>query len=258
MNDYSTVTELPGVLFPKHAFSMLKARYDFCVKHSDGKDVLELACGAGVGLGYIAQNAKSITGIDIDDKILDYPRSHYKKRANIAVKQGAASAIQYADASFDVIIINEAIYYFPDFEKVIGECRRVLRPEGTLLIVTVNPEWHGFNPSPFSTKYYSASELEDVLSANGFKVNINVSYYDENSGISKKLKLFIKQIAVTLKLIPKTMKGKVLLKRLLFGKLAPYPSELIEKGEKTEELVKVNPSTPVDKYIQIYAAAKVI
>jgi len=49
--DYSTVTEVPGVLVTGEAFRMAHSRYAFAAEHCEGRDVLEIACGAGPGLG---------------------------------------------------------------------------------------------------------------------------------------------------------------------------------------------------------------
>jgi len=41
-----------------------------------------------------------------------------------------------------------------------------------LLISTVNKDWLGFNPSPFTFKYFSSSELAELLTKKNFEVQI--------------------------------------------------------------------------------------
>jgi len=69
-------------------------------------------------------------------------------------------------------------------------------------------------------------ELNKLLYENGF----NVEFYGAFSALPKSLKekiiAIIRKIAVTLHLIPKTMKGKEFLKRIFFGKLIPLPPEI--------------------------------
>jgi SAM-dependent methyltransferase len=39
-------------------------------------------------------------------------------------------ALRYADASFDLVVTSETLEHVPDFERALGEIRRVLRPDG--------------------------------------------------------------------------------------------------------------------------------
>ena len=49
----------------------------FCFAKEDNElDVLEVACGGGIGLGYLARTAKKVVGGDIDETILQYPRDY--------------------------------------------------------------------------------------------------------------------------------------------------------------------------------------
>jgi len=58
--DYTTVTEMPGLKASREQLAMLYTRYAFAAKFCDGKDVLEVGCGAGQGLGYLATKARKV------------------------------------------------------------------------------------------------------------------------------------------------------------------------------------------------------
>lgn len=45
-----------------------------------------------------------------------------------------AQELPFQDATFDVVLLLEAIYYLPHAEKFMAEARRVLRPDGILFI----------------------------------------------------------------------------------------------------------------------------
>ena len=96
--------------------------------------------------------------------------------------------------------------------------RRVLGDGSVLLIATVNKDWSEFNPSPFSTRYFSVSELGKLLKDNGFNVEFYGAFSALPNGLKKGVIAFIKRIAVGFHLIPKTMKGKEFFKRIFFGK----------------------------------------
>ena len=76
------------------------------------KDVVEVACGSGQGLGYLAGIAGSFEAGDFSDEILSIARQHYGER--ISLKQFDAQDMPFEDKSKDVIILFEAMYYIPD------------------------------------------------------------------------------------------------------------------------------------------------
>jgi len=239
MAEYGTVTELPGINAHKEQLERLVQRYCFASEFCKDKEVLEVACGGGIGLGYLARTAKKVVGGDIDENILKYPRDYYKKRKNIEIKTLDAQKLQFSNNSFDVIIMYEAIYYLPNPEKFIEEARRVLRKNGSLIICTVNKDWEGFNPSPHSFNYFSVPELFSLYEKNGFKTKMFAGFSETSDTVRSKIISLIKQLAVKFHLIPKTMKGKEKLKRLFFGKLQPLPPEI------SEDLAPYTPPVPI-------------
>ena len=86
------------------------------------KDVLEVACGAGQGLGYLSSLSKTLYAGDITRSLVEQVKSHYGQRINIAVMD--AMALPFDDSSLDVIILFEAIYYLPSAESFVNECVR--------------------------------------------------------------------------------------------------------------------------------------
>jgi SAM-dependent methyltransferase len=138
-----------------------------------------------------------------------------------------AHALPFAAASFDVVILHEAIYYLAAPGQFLDECRRVLTRSGVLLISTVNPRWPGFNPSPLSTRYFGAGELRALLAERGFAVELNGAFVERGSARGRMVAA-ARRAAVALGLIPRTMKGKEWLKRLFLGPLVPVPAEVDE------------------------------
>ena len=123
------------------------------------------------------------------------------------------------------------------------------------MIATVNKDWREFNPSPFSTRYFSVPELSELLRKNGFNSEFYGAFLALPKGFKDKLIATIKRIAVALHLIPKTMKGKEFFKRIFFGKLIPLPPEI------TEGMADYTPPVPIPdnsynyEYKVIYAVA---
>jgi ubiquinone/menaquinone biosynthesis C-methylase UbiE len=170
--DYTTVTEITGYNVTSEQLQRMYTRYKFASEFCKNKEVLELGCGSGQGLGYLAGFAKKIVGGDCDEKIVKIANEYYQGR--VEVRQLDAHNLPFNDQSFDVIVLYEAIYYLSQPERFINESRRVLRNDGLLIICTANKDWSGFNPSPYSFKYFSANELFELLEQNGFT---NITLY---------------------------------------------------------------------------------
>lgn len=222
--DYISVTEIAGEEVTKEQVDRLCNRYYWAGKYCADKDVLEVACGTGQGLGYLSGVARSLEAGDYSEKILKIARRHYNDR--IPLKQFDAQSMPYSNDSKDVIILFEAIYYIQNAERFLLECVRVLRPGGVVLIATANKDLYDFNPSPQTHRYYGVLELYHLFIKYGFKPRFYGDTPMDNVSLTQKLLRPIKKLAVQLNLIPKTMAGKKLLKRIVFGDLVKMPAEI--------------------------------
>ena len=251
--DYSTVTEVPGNRVTHEQLTRMYHRYRFAANFCNEKDVLEVACGAGQGLGYLAKRTRRIFGGDYTERLVRVAQQYYRGR--IPVLRLDAHTLPFMDHSFDVVILYEAIYYLPQPEKFFYETRRVLRENGVLLIATVNKDWPEFNPSPFSTRYFSVPELEGLLKENGFKVEIYGAFSVLPNGAKEKIIAEIRKKAVALHLIPKTMKGKEFLKKIFYGQLLPLKEEIEEEACEYSPVIPIPSHIPNQEYKVIYAVA---
>jgi SAM-dependent methyltransferase len=228
MNDYSAVTETPEVRITREALGMLLARYGFAAQLCKGRDVLEVACGPGGGLGYLLRNrARRVVGGDITASLVRAAGSHYGSR--IPVLQFDAQALPFRAATFDLLLLYEALYYLEDQGLFLGEAARVLRTGGQLVVSSVNCEWRDFNPSSLSTRYLSARQLQEILAAHGFRARIYAGFTTLNENRRDKLVSLIKRAAIAAHLIPRTMNGKQSLKRLFLGPMRSAPHELTDE-----------------------------
>jgi len=252
--DFLSVSELSGADVTQEQVDRMGHRYAWAREYCTDNDVVEVACGTGHGLGFLEFKARSVEGGDVSPAMVDRGIAHYGDRIDIGCFD--AREMPWADASKDVVIILEAIYYLPSFPEFVEECLRVLRPGGKLLIATANKDLSDFNPSPYSHTYYGVVELDSELGKKGFSAEY--FGYMSVSGVSARQRLLrpIKQFAVKLGLMPKTMAGKKLLKKLVFGKLVEMPAEFTEQHVQSyvppEKLEIVRNST----HKVIYCAAE--
>jgi len=222
--EFSEVTELAGSGISEEQLQRMAHRYGWAASFCQQKDVVEVACGSGQGLGMLGKVSRSLEAGDYSEAILKVARDHYGSR--VPLRQVDAQSLPYPDASKDVIILFEAIYYVPEAGRFIRECRRVLRPGGQVLIATANKDLYDFNPSPLSHHYYGAHELVSLFRQSGFEPAVYGYMPVGKVSLRQRILRPVKKLVVSLGLMPKSLAGKRFLKRFVFGKLVSMPAEL--------------------------------
>ena len=253
--DYSTVTEVSGDKATQEQLARMFHRYRFASDYCEGKDVLEVACGSGQGLGYLAKKARWIVGGDCTARLVRSARQYYRNRVQVHLLD--AEHLPFTDDSFDVVILYEAIYYLTYPEQFLSEAQRVLRKGGVLLIATVNKDWPEFNPSPFSTSYFSVPDLNRVLRENGFETEFYGAFSVLPNTLTERFISKLRKVAVRLHLVPKTMKGKELLKKVFYGKLVPLKAEIQEGMCEYVPPEPLSAHTINSEYKVIYSVARI-
>jgi hypothetical protein len=133
---------------------------------------------------------------------------------------------------------------------------RVLREGGMFVVCTVNKDWEDFHPSPYTHKYFSVTELYDLMSKNFREVKLYVGFPVNKEGMKNEIISLIKRLAVKFHLIPGSLKTRAYLKRIFLGKLVPLPHEVTE-GMAQYEAPKAIPPDEVTKGFKIlYAVGK--
>jgi SAM-dependent methyltransferase len=100
--------------------------------------VLEVACGTGVVTRLLADELPDdveIVATDFNQPMLDYAKSAGTMR-DVAWKQADAMNLPFADSSFDAVVCQFGVMFFPDRPQAFSEARRVLKPGGVFIFNT--------------------------------------------------------------------------------------------------------------------------
>jgi len=106
----------------------------FVQRFGHGRDVLEVGCGTGLLLRRIAAFARSARGVDLSPGMLERARER-----GLDVVEGSATALPFADSSFDVTCSFKVLAHVREIERALAEMARVTRPGGHVLAEFYNP-----------------------------------------------------------------------------------------------------------------------
>lgn len=167
---------------------------------NDQPKTLVVGCGSGKEAAVLARDLSSkVIGIDINENF------DQEAARTVQLQRGDATALEFNDASFDIVFSYHALEHIPDYDKALAEMKRVLKPEGTYCIGTPNrsrifgylgggsslPEkvlwniadWRARFSGRFRNEFgahagYTAAELQSILLQHfSTTANVTAEYY---------------------------------------------------------------------------------
>jgi ubiquinone/menaquinone biosynthesis C-methylase UbiE len=150
-----------------------------------GEDVVDVACGTGVVARLAAERVGGgvIAGVDVNPGMLQVARDVAGDTA-IEWHEASAEALPLGDATFDVALCQMGLQFFPDRPRALAELRRVLRPDGRVILNVrgptppafavleqalrrhIGPEAGGFVATVFSV--HDTGEVRGLVEGAGF------------------------------------------------------------------------------------------
>ncbi len=163
---------VPGIAEENYWFRRHEVVYLALMDACRDRIVVDAGFGEGYGAALLAGAASRVIGVDYDAPATAHVARRYP---DVAVTRGNLAALPVADGSVDVVVNLQVIEHLWDQEQFLGECHRVLRPGGRLLIST--PNRITFSPgrdtplNPFHTRELDAAELTGLLTGAGFTLD---------------------------------------------------------------------------------------
>jgi ubiquinone/menaquinone biosynthesis C-methylase UbiE len=250
--EFADVTETPGLPVSRTQLARTHHRYEVARDQARGGDVLEVACGAGLGLEMLARDARRVVAGDVSASNLAWARRTHDARFPLV--RFAAESLPFRNGAFDLVVMLEAIYYVRDTDRMLDEFARVLRPGGRVVLSSVNPRWPGFGASAWSTRYFGSDELAAALRYHDFDVRL-FGAFPEPKGAAATLRTLMRAVAMRLGLGSRSLRAKAILKRAFYGPLLRQPAILdggVSSGARSEPL---DPDAVDRRHSILYAIA---
>lgn len=148
------------------------------------ESILDIATGTGdLAINMIETRAKRIVGLDISEGMLEVGKQKISKKsldATIEMIVGDSENLPFKDSTFDAITVAFGVRNFENLEKGLSEILRVLKPNGTFVILetsvpTKTPYKQGYNLHtkhimPFIGKLFSKDKSAYTYLSNSASV----------------------------------------------------------------------------------------
>ncbi len=166
--------------------------------------VLETASGTGIvtrALRDALPTSTHLTATDLNGDMLEIARAKFRPNEQVALQPADATALPFPDASFDAVLCQFGVMFFPDKAKSYREVRRVLVSGGRYVFSVWDA--HRYNPFgriahevigsffpadppkfyevPFS--YYLIDPIKEALTAAGFD-GIEISVVQQHRSVA--------------------------------------------------------------------------
>lgn len=141
-------------------------RYAFATTLVGGLQVLDAACGEGYGAALLARSAAGVAAVDVSADAVAHAGERYAALDNLAFREADVTRLPFEDDRFDAIVSFETLEHLEAQDAMLAEFRRVLKPEGFLLISTpdkaVYTDLQG-NDNPHHVRELYREEFESLL-----------------------------------------------------------------------------------------------
>lgn len=161
---------------------------------SEAKNILDIGCGNGISSIAFALQGYQVTAVEPDPSSTIGAGAIRKLKENyhldnIEIFEAYAEDIHFADESFDVVYVRQAMHHANDLDKFIAEAGRVLKKGGLLFTVRDHVifdekdkawflEMHPLHKFYGGENAFTTEEYKNAMHKAGLKVEREIKYYD--------------------------------------------------------------------------------
>lgn len=145
-----------------------------------GGRVLDIGCGSGQFIGMLMQSLgsfESITGVDVDDVVLEEARSKFSAETFNFI-EASSQSLPFEAASFDFVSISKALHHVEDDRQTLDEMKRVLKPGGYFLISEMIRDGLSDTQQSHQLYHHLRSEIDQLLGISHHKTYMRSDLLD--------------------------------------------------------------------------------
>jgi ubiquinone/menaquinone biosynthesis C-methylase UbiE len=227
----------------------------------EGERVLDVATGTGIVLRRARERCPDLgatVGIDLTPGMLEVARE--RSSADIEYIEGDATSMAFPDASFDVVVCQQGLQFFPEraaalteFSRVLGDGGRVVvscwselasSPGNQAIVDALEvhlPEFAGVAANPFAL--WDQAELRQLLEEAGFQ-HVEVERVTANTRYSSAeafARGYMQGTPLAIPLATVDEETKARLAAAIIERLASSPDEPVSKPMSTNVATGVRP-----------------
>lgn len=147
--------DLTGPCQPLHQINPIRLK--FIQDHAElkNKSVVDVGCGGGILSEGLAQAGAEVTGIDLNNDLIDIAKLHlYESKLNINYSCTRIESFSLENQQmFDVIVCMELLEHVEDPKTVIQNCMALAKPGAKLFFSTINKNLKAYLKAVIAAEY---------------------------------------------------------------------------------------------------------
>lgn len=162
-----------------HNFDVSQGRYQYILSRlKPNSRILEVGCFLGHYCNYFKEQGHHPVGVDISDEVIQEGKKLYP-HLELVCCDGEKLNETFQENSFDAVIASEVIEHVLYPQNFLASIKKILKPDGKLLITTQNSNafhfrvrmlFGQFRWDPTHLRLYSKPELLDEITTGGFHI----------------------------------------------------------------------------------------
>lgn len=150
-------------------------------------ELVEFGCGTGIFTETIVQKTKSMFATDLSDSLLAVARTRIGDHSKVTIQKENCMATSFQSEAIDSVFMANLIHVVESPSALLQECYRILRNNGTIVIVTFTNHgmkfWEkikmglrfikSWGKPPAHTQTFSPEDLTTIMIDAGFDIKIS-------------------------------------------------------------------------------------